>query len=74
MSDELWDEWFDKQHPLTERVDKAIEGLSVGKDDHFRAALYSAVIESAAERLRMYLIPLDSPLPPPVVLPPAVYP
>jgi hypothetical protein len=55
---ELWDEWFDGQMELTQRIERAVEGLATGKDDNFRAALYSAVIEHAAERLRMYIIPL----------------
>jgi hypothetical protein len=56
--DKLWDweEWFDAQYELTERIDKAIAGLTADKDDAFRVALYSAVIEQAAEKMRRYLV------------------
>ena len=57
MWDDIWEEWFASQSGLNDRIDIAIEGLSKGKDDAFRAALYSSVIESCAERLRMYLHP-----------------
>lgn len=55
---DAWDDWFDDQSPLCRRIDKAIAALSKDRNDDYRAALYSAVIESAAERLRMYLVPL----------------
>lgn len=50
-----WEEWFDKQYDLNERIDKAIAGLTVGKGDGFKLALWSSVIEHAAETLRIYI-------------------
>lgn len=54
-----WSEWFDKQWDLCHQIDRAIAGLSVGKDDMFRAALWSGVLEHGGEVLRQY-IPLTS--------------
>jgi len=48
----LWDEWFDGQYDLAACVDKAVTELSKDKDDLFKAALYSAIIEHCAEQLR----------------------
>lgn len=50
-----WDEWFDKQYDLCGQIDRAIAGLSVGKDDMFRAALWSSVVEHGAECIRFYI-------------------
>jgi len=58
--DELWDEWFDKQYELTNRIDRAIDGLSQGRDDQFRVSLYVAVIEHSAEAMRAFLHPKES--------------
>jgi hypothetical protein len=54
-TDPAWDEWFDAQYELTERIDKAIAGLAVGKDDAFKLAVWAAVVEHAAESMRMYI-------------------
>lgn len=56
--DELWNEWFDGQDVLTDCIEKAINKLAQGKDDNFKAALHSAVIEYSAEQLRMYIVPI----------------
>jgi hypothetical protein len=55
-----WDDWFDDQYPLCVNLDLAVSRLSAGKDDLFRAALWSAVIEHAGESLRMYITPEPS--------------
>lgn len=52
MDEKLWDEWFDKQYELNKRIDRAVSGLSVDRDAKFRIALWSSVIEHAAEELR----------------------
>ena len=55
-----WNEWFDRQRDLCHQVDKAVAGLSEGKSDMFRAALWSGVLEHGAETIRRY-IPLVPP-------------
>lgn len=54
-SSPLWDEWFDVQYDLTDAIDRVIRERTVGKSDGFRVALYSAVIESAAESMRAFI-------------------
>lgn len=55
MTDDSWDEWFDDQQKLTDRIRRAVTALSEGRGDGFRVALYSAVIESAAEAMRAFI-------------------
>ena len=62
-SDQAWSEWFDAQYPLNEQISNAVAGLSVGKKDAFRAALWASVIENAAEQFRFYLHLEDAPDP-----------
>lgn len=50
-----WDEWFDAQFDLNERIERAVKGISAGKGDGFRVALYAAVIEHCAEAMRTYI-------------------
>lgn len=54
-----WNEWFDKQYDLTEQIDRAIAGLSKGKTDQFRAALWAGVLEHGGEAIRGF-IPLTA--------------
>lgn len=53
---EKWDEWFDNQYEICDRIKRAIDGLSKGKEgkarDQFRAAIWSSIIETSAEELR----------------------
>lgn len=55
MADWAWSEWFDRQSELTDQVDKAVAGLSEDRTYQFRVALYSAVIEHCAEKMRMFI-------------------
>lgn len=55
---ELWEEWFDKQYDLVQRIDRAVDGI-VGKfeikpihHNAARAALYAAVLEHCADKIR----------------------
>lgn len=57
----MWDEWFDGQYDISACIDQAVKELSVGKDDAFRAALLSGVLEHCAERIRGF-IDLDKPV------------
>lgn len=59
ISSELWEEWFDAQYALCDQMDRAVAGLSAGKDDAYRAAVWSAVIEHAAEAIRMCVSPAE---------------
>lgn len=54
-SDNEWDEWFDNQHELNERIRLAIKGLSKGHSELYATSLWSSVIEKAAEELRFTL-------------------
>ncbi|HEY4268038.1 MAG TPA: hypothetical protein VGM94_07610 [Galbitalea sp.] len=50
-----WGEWFDAQYDLNNIIDRAVKERSEGKGDGFRVALYSSIIENAAERIRGYI-------------------
>lgn len=47
-----WEQWFSDQYDLCERIDRAIAGMTEGKPRQARAALYAAVCEHAAEKMR----------------------
>ena len=55
MSNSIWDEWFDTQYDLNNAIDKAIRERTKGKSDQLRLALYSSVIENAAEAMRAFI-------------------
>lgn len=57
----LWDEWFDRQYELVERIERAVKGASEGRTDSYRAALWAGVLEYGAERIRMYLTLKEEP-------------
>lgn len=55
MNTKEWDQWFDDQYKLNERIERAIVGLAEGKDDAYQLALWSSVIERGAEAIRAYI-------------------
>lgn len=52
---EHWEDWFSRQYDLNEQIDRAVTGLSKDKGDGFRVALYAALIEHAAEKMRTFI-------------------
>lgn len=56
LTDADWEEWFDNQWDLQQRIDKAVEGLAKSYSEDargaYRLALWSSVIEHASEALR----------------------
>lgn len=55
----MWDEWFDTQFDLNRCIEEVIRERSKGQPDALRVALWSSVIEHAAEALRSALPDLE---------------
>ena len=49
---DAWDAWFDQQYDLCRDVQQRIDQATLDRPPSYRAALYSALIESLAERMR----------------------
>lgn len=53
--DPAWDDWFSFQYDLREDVTALIQQRTKGRSEAFKTAVYSALIETLAENMRLFI-------------------
>lgn len=54
-TDPAWDAWFSFQYDLREEVTALIQERTKGRSEGFKTAVYSALIETLAENMRLFI-------------------